>query len=60
MLRVSPATVEKLSDGATISYFFSFVSNTSDLKLIVRKQKSCEIAGTVYDYKFNGKKFIKK
>lgn len=60
MLEVSPATVKKLSEGATISYFFSFVSNAPDLQLIVRKQKSCEIAGTVYDYKFNGKKFVRK
>lgn len=60
MLKVSPATVEKLSDGATISHFFSFVSSSSDLELIVRKQKSCEIAGTVYDYKFNGKTFVRK
>lgn len=60
MLKVSPATVEKLNESISIPYFFSFGLTDSDLKLIVRKQKSCEIAGTVYDYKFSGKKFIRK
>lgn len=60
MLTVSPATVESLQEKATISYFFTFISGSSDLQLIVRRQKSCDIAGSVYAYKFNGKKFIKE
>lgn len=59
MLKVSPATIEKLSEAVSIPYFFTFDS-TNDLQLIVRKQTACEIAGKVYKYKFNGKKFIKE
>lgn len=59
MLKVSPATVSKLSEAVSIPFFYTFDSANS-LQLIVRKQSACDIAGTVYKYKFNGKKFIKE
>ncbi len=57
ILAASPATVEDLSQKVEISYFYTFENASSDLQLIARKQGNCEIAGKVYDYKFNGKRF---
>lgn len=59
MLKVSPATVEKLDSEVSVSYFFTFASAENQMKLVIRKQAVCDIAGTVYEYKFSGKKFIK-
>lgn len=56
ILSVSPATVNDLSQKIDISYFYTFAAG-GDLQLMARKQDSCEVAGKVYDYKFNGKKF---
>lgn len=57
ILAASPATVVSLSQKIEISYFYTFETASSDLQLIARKQGNCEIAGKVYDYKFNGKRF---
>lgn len=59
MLKVSPATISKLDEKAEIPYFYTFSPTDLSMKFVVRKQENCEIAGTVYDYKFNGKKFTK-
>lgn len=59
MLKVSPATVEKLENDVSLSYFFTFASAENQMKLVIRKQAVCDIAGTVYEYKFNGGKFVK-
>lgn len=58
ILAASPATIEKLSDKVEISFFYTFAANDLGLQLIARKQGTCEVAGKVYDYRFNGKKFI--
>lgn len=60
MLKTSPATVEKLNTETSIPYFYNFYKQTSGMKLVMRKQTGCEVAGIVYDYEFNGKKFNKK
>lgn len=59
MLKVSPATIEKLDKDVSLSYFFTFSATENQMKLVIRKQAVCDIAGTVYEYKFNGGKFIK-
>jgi len=60
MLQVSPVTVEKLNANVSVSYYFTFFDETDEFKLVARKQESCENAGTVYSYRFNGSKFLKK
>lgn len=57
ILRVSPVTVTKANQELGIAMFYEFSADSTDLQLIARKQDSCEVAGTVYNYKFNGKKF---
>lgn len=57
ILAVSPVTITKIEQQPEIAIFYEFSANSTNLKLIARKQDSCDIAGTVYDYKFNGKKF---
>ena len=57
ILRVSPATVSKANQELGIAMLYEFSADSTDLQLIARKQDSCEVAGTVYNYKFNGKKF---
>lgn len=59
MLKISPATISNLNEEAAIPYFYTFSPTDLSIKFVVRKQENCEIAGTVYDYKFNGKKFTK-
>jgi hypothetical protein len=61
ILKISPAAVSNPNQTLDIGYFYKFNAESTNLQLIARKQNSCEIAGTVYDYKFDGKKFaIKK
>lgn len=57
ILRVSPVSVDKANQDAGIAMLYEFSADSDDLRLIARKQDSCDIAGTVYNYKFNGKKF---
>lgn len=58
ILKASPATVSNPNQSLDIAFFYNFHSDSTDLELIARKQDSCEVAGKVYDYKFNGKKFV--
>jgi hypothetical protein len=60
ILKASPATVSDPNQSLDIAYFYNFHSDSTDLELFARKQNSCEVAGKVYDYKFNGKKFVNK
>lgn len=60
MLKISPATIEKLDAETSIPYFYEFSAGNAEMKLVMRKQQSCDVAGTVYVYKFNGKKFAGK
>jgi hypothetical protein len=57
ILRVSPVSISKLDQELGIAMFYEFSEDLNALKLIARKQDSCDVAGTVYNYKFNGKKF---
>lgn len=57
ILAVSPVTITKIEQQPEIATFYEFSADSNNLKLFARKQDSCEVAGTVYDYKFNGKKF---
>ncbi len=57
ILRVSPVSVSKLDQELGIAMFYEFSADATNVKLIARKQNVCEVAGTVYNYKFNGKKF---
>lgn len=59
MLKVSPATVEKLDKDVSLSYFFTFAEAENQMRLVIRKQAVCDIAGTVYEYKFSGRKFVR-
>jgi hypothetical protein len=57
ILKVSPATVSNPNQSLDIAYFYNFHSDSTNIELMARKQDSCDVAGKVYDYKFNGKKF---
>lgn len=57
ILRVSPVTLTKSNQELGIAMFYEFSADSTNLQLIARKQDSCEIAGTVYNYEYNGKKF---
>lgn len=57
ILRVSPVSVSKLDQEIGIVLLYQFSKDSTTLRLIARKQDSCMIAGTVYTYKFNGRKF---
>jgi hypothetical protein len=57
IMRVSPVSISKLNQELGIAMFYEFSADSTNLRLIARKQNGCEIAGTVYNYKFNGKKF---
>ena len=59
ILRASPATIESLDQTIDISYFYKFAAGSPDLELIARKQGSCDVAGRVHLYKFNGKRYEK-
>jgi hypothetical protein len=59
ILKASPATIESLDQTIDISYFHKFSADSSDLELIARRQGSCEVAGRVHLYKFNGKRYTK-
>jgi hypothetical protein len=59
ILKVSPVEIENLNQKVNISFFYTFEDDSGNLRLIARKQDNCEIAGTVYRYTFNGKKYIK-
>lgn len=56
MLAVSPVTVEKLGTNVSVSYFFSF-AEANGLKLFVRRQSTCEIAGAAREYRFDGRRY---
>lgn len=58
ILKASPVTVTNPNQELGIAMFYEFSSDSTNVKLIARKQDSCEVAGTVYNYKFNGKKFV--
>ena len=57
ILKASPVTVTNPNQELGIAMFYEFATDSTNLKLIARKQDSCDVAGTVYNYKFNGKKF---
>lgn len=57
ILRVSPVSISKIDQELGIAMFYEFSADSANLKLFARKQDSCDIAGTVYTYQFNGKKF---
>lgn len=57
ILKASPVTVTNPNQELGIAMFYEFSSDSTNLRLIARKQDSCEVSGTVYNYKFNGKKF---
>lgn len=57
ILKASPVTVTNPNQELGIAMFYAFSADSTDLRLIARKQDNCEISGTVYSYKFNGKKF---
>jgi hypothetical protein len=58
ILKVSPTTLENVNQNIGIAYFYNFHSDSTNIEMIARKADSCEVAGKVYDYKFNGKKFV--
>lgn len=58
ILKVSPAQISNVNQTLDIAYFYKLNVDSSNIPLITRKQDSCEIAGKVYSYKFNGKKFV--
>jgi hypothetical protein len=58
ILKASPATVSSPNQSLDIAYFYNFHSDSTNIELMARKQDSCDVAGKVYDYKFNGKKFV--
>ncbi len=61
ILKVSPVSVSKINQELGIAMYYEFSTDSTNLRLIARKQDSCDIAGIVYNYNFNGKKFeIKK
>jgi hypothetical protein len=60
ILRVSPVSISKLDQELGIAMFYAFSTDSTDLRLIARKQDGCDVAGTVYTYIFNGKKFVVK
>lgn len=57
ILKASPVTVTNPNQKLGIAMFYEFSADSNNLRLIARKQDSCEISGTVYNYKFDGKKF---
>lgn len=57
ILKASPVTVTNPNQELGIAMFYEFAADSTNLRLIARKQDSCEVSGTVYNYKFNGKKF---
>lgn len=59
IIRASPATLESLNQTVEIATFYKFATDSTDLELFARKQGSCEAAGRVYNYRFNGKRYEK-
>lgn len=57
ILKASPAAINNPNQSLEIAYFYQFAADSNALQLIARKQDSCEIAGKIYGYKFNGKKY---
>lgn len=57
ILKASPVTLTSPNQELGIAMFYEFAADSTNLRLIARKQNSCEVSGTVYNYKFNGKKF---
>ena len=57
ILKASPVTVTNPNQELGIAMFYEFAADSTSLRLIARKQDSCEVSRTVYNYKFNGKKF---
>ncbi len=57
ILRVSPAEISSLNEKIEIAYFYKFAADSTKLELIARKQGSCDIAGRVYGYTFDGKRY---
>jgi hypothetical protein len=60
ILKASPAKIDSSNQSLDIAYFYNFSFDSNDLELFARKQGTCEVAGKVYDYKFNGNKFLIK
>lgn len=58
ILEVSPTTVVRLNQTLAIAYFYNFLSDSTSIELFARRAESCDVAGKVYDYKFNGKMFV--
>lgn len=59
ILRASPATIESLDQTVDIAYFYKFDAGSPNVELIARRQGSCEVAGRVHIYTFNGKRYTK-
>ncbi|HQX56886.1 MAG TPA: hypothetical protein PLP07_13235 [Pyrinomonadaceae bacterium] len=57
ILSTSPATVSELGKEIGIPFYYTFEIATDHLKLIARKQTGCDVAGTVYNYSFDGKRY---
>jgi hypothetical protein len=58
ILKVSPANITNSNQTLGITTYYKFNPDSSNIQLIARKQNSCEIAGKIYEYKFNGKTFV--
>lgn len=57
ILKASPAEISSLSEKIEIAYFYKFAADSTNLELIARKQGSCDIAGRIYGYTFDGKRY---
>ncbi len=58
ILKASPTTISSPNQSLGIVYFYNFFNDSTNIELIARKQDSCDVSGKVYNYKFNGKKFV--
>lgn len=57
ILKVSPVTLSSPDQETGIALFYEFDANSSNIRLLARKQDNCEVSGVVYNYRFNGKNF---
>lgn len=57
ILSASPVTIEKPNQSTSVALFYEFDEASSILRLFARKQESCDRAGMVYEYAFDGRKY---
>lgn len=57
ILAASPVTIEKREQQTSVAYFYEFSPDSTELRLVARKQDSCDRAGIVYEYEFKGRKY---